>query len=93
MVIVHCGGFDFFKKNFKIFLWVRVRARYKPSRVFRLSLVLIDYPTSARGIMDLGCPEGLFGRQRAVDRYVEARGRPKRPEGRPKSIITRAEVE
>ena len=36
----HCGGFDFLEKNFKIFYLVRVRARYKPSLVFRLNLVL-----------------------------------------------------
>ena len=40
MVNGHCGGFDFLEKNCKIFYLVRVRARYKPSLVFRLSLVL-----------------------------------------------------
>ena len=29
---------------------------------------MVDYHTSARGIMGLGHPEGLLGRQRAVDR-------------------------
>ena len=35
-----CGRFDFLKKNFEIFDFVWVRARYKLSLVFRLSLVL-----------------------------------------------------
>ena len=43
MVIGHSCGFDFLKKNFKIFLWVRVRARYKPSLVFRLSPVFSKF--------------------------------------------------
>ena len=40
MVNGQCGRFDFLKKNFEIFYLVRVRARYKLSLVFRLSLVL-----------------------------------------------------
>ena len=40
VVIGHCGGFDILKKNFEIFFWFRVWARYKSSMVFRLSLVL-----------------------------------------------------
>ena len=40
MVNGQCGRFDFLKKNFEIFYLVRVRARYKTSLVFRLSLVL-----------------------------------------------------
>ena len=38
-MIRHTGGFDFLKKNFEIFYFVRVRARYKLSLVFRLSPV------------------------------------------------------
>ena len=40
MLNEQCGWFDFLKKNFEIFDFVRVRARYKLSLVFRLSLVL-----------------------------------------------------
>ena len=40
VVIGHCCGFDFLKKKFQNFFRVRVRARNKPSLVFRLSLVL-----------------------------------------------------
>ena len=36
----HSGRFDFLEKNIEIFSLVRVWARYKPSLVFRLSLVL-----------------------------------------------------
>ena len=39
MVIGHTGVFDFSEKNFKIFVLVWFRARYKPSLVFRLSPV------------------------------------------------------
>ena len=39
MVNEHSCGFDFLKKKFQNFFWVRVRARYKPSLVFRLSMV------------------------------------------------------
>ena len=39
MVNGHSGGFDFLKKNFEIFYFVRVRARYKLSLVNRLSPV------------------------------------------------------
>ena len=40
MVNGQCGRFDFLKKFFEIFDFVRVRARYKLRLVFRLSLVL-----------------------------------------------------
>ena len=40
MVNGHCGWFDLLKKKFEIFDFVMVRARYKLSLVFRLSLVL-----------------------------------------------------
>ena len=40
MVNGQCSRFDFLKKKFEIFYLVRVRARYKTSLVFRLSLVL-----------------------------------------------------
>ena len=43
----HSGGFDFLKKNFKIVYLVRVRARYKPSLVFRLSLGYSKFKFSA----------------------------------------------
>ena len=43
MVNGQCGRFDFLKKNFKIFYLVRVRARYKPSLVFRLSPVFSKF--------------------------------------------------
>ena len=56
------------------------------------SITLVDYHTSVRVIMDLGHSGGLLGRQRAVDRQVEAQGHLRRPEGCPKSIILRAEV-
>ena len=39
VVIRHSCGFDFLKNKIQNFFWVRVRARYKPSLVFRLSLV------------------------------------------------------
>ena len=39
VVIGHCAGFDFLKKKCANFFLVRVRARYKPSLVFRLNLV------------------------------------------------------
>ena len=39
MLNKQCGGFDFLKKNFEILYFARVRARYKFSLVFRLSLV------------------------------------------------------
>ena len=37
---------------------------------------MVDYHTSARGIMDLGHPEDPLGRQRDVERQVKARGHP-----------------
>ena len=43
MVNGQCGRFDFLKKKFEIFDFVRVRARYKLSLVFRLSLVLSKF--------------------------------------------------
>ena len=39
VVTEHWAGFGFLKKNFEIFYFVRVRARYKLSLVFRLSPV------------------------------------------------------
>ena len=32
-----------------------------------LEEILVDYPTSAQGIMDLGHPEGLLGGPKAVE--------------------------
>ena len=37
MVIGYCCGFDILKKKFEIFYFVRVKARYKLSLVFRVS--------------------------------------------------------
>ena len=43
MVIGHGGGFDFLKKKFEFFYFVRVRARYKLRLVFRLSPVFSKF--------------------------------------------------
>ena len=43
----HTCGFDFLKKFFDFFYFVRVRARYKPSLVFRLCLVCSKFTFSA----------------------------------------------
>ena len=61
MVIGHCAGFDILKKNFEIFCRVRVRARYKPSLVFRLSLVLSMVKFSA-GIQLFGLKTTSHGK-------------------------------
>ena len=39
VVIRHTGGLDFLKKNLEFFYFVRFRARYKLSLVYRLSTV------------------------------------------------------
>ena len=39
MVNGHSGGFDFLKEKFEILILVWVRARYRLSLVFRLSMV------------------------------------------------------
>ena len=57
----HSAGFDFLKNNFKIFFRVRVRARYKPSLVFRLGLVLSKFTFSA-GIQLLGLKTTSHGK-------------------------------
>ena len=51
----HCGVFDFSKK--KIFILFLVRARYEPSLVFRLSLVLSMVKFSA--VIQLFCPKTI----------------------------------
>ena len=53
MVNRHSGGFDFCKKNLKSFFLVSVRARYKPSLVFRLGRVCSKFTFSA-GILLFG---------------------------------------
>ena len=53
--------FDFLKKNFEIFDFVRVRARYKLSLVFRLSLVLSMVKFSA-GIQLFGLKTTSHGK-------------------------------
>ena len=57
----HSAGFDILKKNVKIFFRVRVRARYKPSLVFRLGLVLSKFTFSA-GIQLFGLKTTSHGK-------------------------------
>ena len=57
----HTCGFDFLKFFFEIFLLVMVRARYNPSLVFRLSLVLSMVKFSA-GIQLFGLKTTSHGK-------------------------------
>ena len=56
-----CGRFDFLKKNFEIFDFVKVRARYKLSLVFRLSQVCSKFKFSV-GIQLFGLKTTLHGK-------------------------------
>ena len=71
VVTEHWAGFGFLKKNFEIFYFVRVRARYKLSLVFRLSPVCSKFKFMlSTGIQPFGLKTTSHGKPDVMNSFL-----------------------